>query len=259
MKYTEICYRESESEQESEESEDSGESEDTTSEDVQDVKYYKEDYMYIDPKKRLRTRNPPTSMAKVMSELTTDAQIESLKEIGFNMFAGYKLKKVPAVLAKWILVNYNPNTSILDVGDVKMEITSQTVHDIFGLPIGGREIVELNQAKKTDEVIEEWRVQFNVGKGGTIKPSTVADKILENMDDVGRMFQLNFLVLFVTQMMEITTCGTVNQRFLTCLTEDTDIKKFDWCAYLLKCLKRTRINWKGGYYNGPSTFLTVSI
>ncbi|GJS98608.1 hypothetical protein Tco_0819778 [Tanacetum coccineum] len=49
----------------------------------------------------------------------------------------------------------------------------------------------------------------------------------------------------------------VNQTFLTCLKKGTDIKKLDWCGYLLKCLKRTKTLWKGGLFNGPSTFLTV--
>ncbi|GJW35340.1 hypothetical protein Tco_0058260 [Tanacetum coccineum] len=80
-------------------------------------------------------------------------------------------------------------------GDEKIKLTSQTVHDIFRLPMGGKEIVELNQAKKTIEVIEEWR--------------------------------------------------------------GMDIKKLDWCGYLLKCLKRTKTLWNGGLFNGPSTFLTV--
>ncbi|GKB85080.1 hypothetical protein Tco_0957352, partial [Tanacetum coccineum] len=41
------------------------------------------------------------------------------------------------------------------------------------------------------------------------------------------------------------------------LKKGTDIKKLDWCGYLLKCLKRTKTLWKGGLFNGPSTFLTV--
>ncbi|GKC68898.1 hypothetical protein Tco_1114781, partial [Tanacetum coccineum] len=182
-------------------------------------------------------------------------KIGTLKDMGFGSFIGYKINRVPTALARWLLLNYDPRTSVLEAGDVKIKITSQTVHDIFGLPMGGKEIVELNQAKKTDEVIEEWRVHF---KGlATIKPSDVAKRILEREDDAGRIFKLNFLVLFVTQMMNSTKCGTVNQTFLTCLKKGMDIKKLDWCGYLLKCLKRTKMLWKGGHFNGPSTFLTV--
>ncbi|GJR30495.1 hypothetical protein Tco_1106727 [Tanacetum coccineum] len=41
------------------------------------------------------------------------------------------------------------------------------------------------------------------------------------------------------------------------LKKGTDIKKLDWCGYLLKCLKRTKTLWNGALFNGPLTFLTV--
>ncbi|GJQ94800.1 ulp1 protease family, C-terminal catalytic domain-containing protein [Tanacetum coccineum] len=240
--------------EESETEEESGQSEEESSNDDKGIEDDSEDKMYINENKKIRTRNPPKSLANIMSKLT-DAQIGTLKDMGFGSFIGYKINRVPTALARWLLLNYDPRTSVLEAGDVKIKITSQTVHDIFGLPMGGKEIVELNQAKKTDEVIEEWRVHF---KGlATIKPSDVAKRILEREDDAGRIFKLNFLVLFVTQMMNSTKCGTVNQTFLTCLKKGMDIKKLDWCGYLLKCLKRTKTLWKGGIFNGPSTFLTV--
>ncbi|GJW08988.1 hypothetical protein Tco_1571411 [Tanacetum coccineum] len=249
MNYADFDYRE-----ESETEEESGQSEEESSNDDKGIEDDSEDKMYINENKKIRTRNPPKSLANIMSKLT-DAQIGTLKDMGFGSFIGYKINRVPTALARWLLLNYDPRTSVLEAGDVKIKITSQTVHDIFGLPMGGKEIVELNQAKKTDEVIEEWRVHF---KGlATIKPSDVAKRILEREDDAGRIFKLNFLVLFVTQMMNSTKCGTVNQTFLTCLKKGMDIKKLDWCGYLLKCLKRTKTLWKGGIFNGPSTFLTV--
>ncbi|GJW01117.1 hypothetical protein Tco_1556368 [Tanacetum coccineum] len=223
MNYADFDYRE-----ESETEEESGEIEEESSNEHKGIEDDSEDKMYINEKKKIRTRNPPKSLANIMCTLT-DAQIESLKDMGFGPFVGYKINRFLIALARWLLLKYDPRTSVLQVGDVKIKITSQIVHDIFGLPMGGKEIVELNQAKKTDEVIEEWRVHF---KGlAAIKPSDVAKKILEREDDAGRIFKLNFL--------------------------GTDIKKLDWCGYLLKCFKRTKTLWKGGLFNGPSTFLTV--
>ncbi|GJS54401.1 hypothetical protein Tco_0627763, partial [Tanacetum coccineum] len=147
--------------------EENGESEEESSNEDKGIEDDSEDKMHINENKKIRTRS----------------------------FVGYKINRFPTALARWLLLNYDPTTSVLQAGDVKIKITSQTIHDIFGLPMRGKEIVELNQAKKTDEVIEEWR--------------------------------------------------------------GTDIKKLDWCGYLLKCLKRTKTLWKGGFFNGPSTFLTV--
>ncbi|GJX83255.1 ulp1 protease family, C-terminal catalytic domain-containing protein [Tanacetum coccineum] len=214
---------------ESETEEESGQSEEESSNDDKGIEDDSEDKMYINENKKIRTRNPLKSLSNIMSKLT-DAQIGTLKDMGFGSFIGYKINRVPTALARWLLLNYDPRTYVLEAGDVKIKITSQIVHDIFGLPMGGL---------------------------ATIKPSDVAKRILEREDDAGRIFKLNFLVLFVTQMMNSTKCGTVNQTFLTCLKKGMDIKKLDWCGYLLKCLKRTKTLWKGGLLNGPSTFLTV--
>ncbi|GKD08515.1 hypothetical protein Tco_1188200 [Tanacetum coccineum] len=145
--------------EESETEEESGQSEEESSNDDKGIEDDSEDKMYINENKKIRTRNPPKSLANIMSKLT-DAQIGTLKDMGFGSFIGYKINRVPTALARWLLLNYDPRTSVLQARDVKIKITSQTVHDIFGLPIGGKEIVEVNQAKKTDEVIEEWRVLY---------------------------------------------------------------------------------------------------
>nr|GFB56260.1 peptidase S10, serine carboxypeptidase, alpha/beta hydrolase fold protein [Tanacetum cinerariifolium] len=153
------CREESETEEESGKSEEESSNKDNS-----------EDKMYINEKKN-RTRNPPKSLANIMSKLK-NAQIKSLKDMGFWSFVGYKINRFLIALARWLLLNYDPRTSVLQAGDVKIKITSQTVHDIFGLPIGGKEIVELNQAKKTDEVIEEWRKEMIASKKNIIAPDT---------------------------------------------------------------------------------------
>ncbi|GKB44115.1 hypothetical protein Tco_0889057 [Tanacetum coccineum] len=107
--------------------EESGESEEESSNEDKGIEDDGEDKMYINENKKIQTRS----------------------------FVGYKINRFPTALALWLLLNYDPTTSVLQAGDVKIKITSQTVHDIFGLPMRGKEIVELNQAKKTDEVIEE--------------------------------------------------------------------------------------------------------
>ena len=92
---------------------------------------------YVDENLRLRIRNPAKALANVM-KLLTDEQKKSLKDMGFKSFLGYKVGRVPTSLARWLLLNYNPITSVLHAGNVNIKITSKTVHDIFGLPFGGK-------------------------------------------------------------------------------------------------------------------------
>lgn len=51
----------------------------------------------------------------------------------------------------------------------------------------------------------------------------------------------------------------VNQRFLTSLKSTTDVKDFNWCEYVLRCLRRTRKAWSGDekHFSGPLGVLAV--
>ncbi|KAM0046589.1 putative Ulp1 protease family catalytic domain, papain-like cysteine peptidase superfamily [Helianthus debilis subsp. tardiflorus] len=82
---------------------------------------------------------------------------------------------------------------------------------------------------------------------------------LKKRKDCGRIFQLNFLVMFFSVMGEMMLSNTVNQRFLLSLDGDIDVKELNWCDYIVDCLKRTRLMWKGDadFFNGPMLLLSM--
>ncbi|KAL8225970.1 hypothetical protein R6Q57_018527 [Mikania cordata] len=48
--------------------------------------------------------------------------------------------------------------------------------------------------------------------------------------------------------------------FLRSVIEGSVIQDFDWCSYIITCLKRTKIQWSGTeHYNGPLCFLALKI
>ncbi|KAL8265727.1 hypothetical protein R6Q59_003071 [Mikania micrantha] len=62
--------------------------------------------------------------------------------------------------------------------------------------------------------------------------------------------------MFNTIVGETTKGGTVNMRFLRSVVVGSLIEEFDWCSYIITCLKRTKLKWSGTeHYNGPLYFL----
>ncbi|MFS8020779.1 hypothetical protein Hanom_Chr16g01419761 [Helianthus anomalus] len=61
-------------------------------------------------------------------------------------------------------------------------------------------------------------------------------------------------------MGEMMLSNTVNQRFLLSLDGDIDVIELNWCDYIVDCLKRTRLMWKGeaDFFNGPMLLLSVN-
>lgn len=205
---------------------------------------------------KIRARAPPLLLYNVMKALT-DEQKKSLRDIGFGCMEKFDISDIPTTLGLKVVESFDHVSCSMNIDGEQMEITRHTIHDVLGVPMGDRKINALKAAKMRDAVTSEWRQQFPVNKK-RIYPNNVSDNMVYQKQG-GKMFQLNFLVLFVTIMAEVIKCGTVNQKFLPCMTNINEIKDMDWCGYILDCLKRTKAEWKRGtHYNGPLVFLVVS-
>ncbi|KAK9079919.1 hypothetical protein SSX86_001594 [Deinandra increscens subsp. villosa] len=139
----------------------------------------------------------------------------------------------------------------------KINVTALEVREIFGLPMGEKEVIEREKPRDRDEVVAEFKFQF---------PPESADRVLlveltnfmKSQKDAGWMFTINFMVVFATIFGNTMKNSTVNKRFLNNIRQDADIKNYNWCEYLIKCLKRERRDWNGlNSFCGPLQFLAM--
>jgi len=201
---------------------------------------------------RIRTRSSPYTLCELIEKLT-DEKVDVIKKMGFGSVLNYNINCMPTRLGYWLLSNYNPTSNVLNLGYTEVTITTSLVRDILGIPMGDIQLKELNKPTEKDQVVAEFRQQFQ-------KIPTAGDVVdfIHSSTDTSRLFTLNFLVVFNTIMGETSQGGTVNMKFLTSLKMGVDITTFDWCSYLLTCLRRTKAGWNGKqHYNGPLVFLAV--
>lgn len=206
--------------------------------------------------KRVRTRAPLINLYNVMNDLTPEQEL-ALEDIGFGNYIKFKFTEIPTQLGYWVLQNFDSKKCQINTKNGPLKITKETIKNTLGIPDGDIKIKNLGATKTASTVIKEWKSQFDGLKHVYLKElvNTMMDS-----EDAGRLFKLNFLVLFVSVMCECITCGTVNIKFLHFIETYVDIKKIDWCGYVLECLKSTREKWKTErHYNGPLLFLLVCI
>ncbi|KAD2393171.1 hypothetical protein E3N88_40148 [Mikania micrantha] len=203
-------------------------------------------------------RCSPANLINFLEKLNED-QKKAVKEMGFGEVLCLKLHTIPTAFGYWLLKNYNPQTDIQNIGSSQFKITPDLIHLVFGIPNGKITVHEKFRPNSNDAVVSEWRSQF-----GTDIPKKISMKDfaqhLTTRNDSGRMFKLNFLVMFFSIMGESMKSNTVNQRFLTSVTTKMDMKKLSWCDYVLTCLRKTRQTWNGGedeLFNGPLVLLAV--
>ncbi|XP_076883840.1 uncharacterized protein LOC143532774 [Bidens hawaiensis] len=198
------------------------------------------------------TTTSPTDLCSVLRGLTAD-QKSDIKDMGFESITSFSIDKIPTGLGHWLLVNYDHNTSVLNVGSTIIEVTRSKAHDVLGVPMGNIPVSENKAARKGDIIRKEWKDQFLSSK---ITVKNVTDKLKLHRKG-GRLFKANFLVVFNSILGETTKVAMVNQKFLASINNEDDIPNMDWCGYIITCLKRTKDEWDGGRFNGPLTFLAA--
>ncbi|KAF5767134.1 putative papain-like cysteine peptidase superfamily [Helianthus annuus] len=191
-----------------------------------------------------------------------EEQRQKVDEIGFGSIFGYKVTGVPTALANWLVINYDPDNGILNVdGGRSVNISSELVRSVFGLPMGPTDLAEKKKAsKRKDVVVQAFRDQFKHMDITRLSPVQLMKYILDWQSDNGRLFVLNFLILYFSLLGETTTNNSVNVRFISNIQPDVDIKSFNWCAYMISCLKRTKTAWHGGddAFRGPMLLLAIA-
>ncbi|XP_071694410.1 uncharacterized protein [Rutidosis leptorrhynchoides] len=189
---------------------------------------------------KIRCRLSPNCLHRATKSMSTK-QMDVVRKIGFGKMLEIEFNEIPCKLGYFCVDKYNHETSLIELPIGNIEITKRSIHQMYGLPIGGMKIETKGiRTQKGNELYGLWRKQY----GGTnVRPNDVLDKILES-EETGWLFVLNFLVLFASTMIEGNQLGSVNTKFLSNITSEDEIMKFDWCEYLLSCLKETVRSWK---------------
>nr|GFA00044.1 ulp1 protease family, C-terminal catalytic domain-containing protein [Tanacetum cinerariifolium] len=167
----------------------------------------------------------------------------------------------PKKLSGLMIVNHHllkTKTNGLSLTDNSIVVTSQSVHDILGIPMGGCSLESLEPRSPDDPFIKEWLSQF-VDKN-EVRPNDITDVIVSTKD-AGKLFKMNFLMLFANTMGLCEKSGVCNMNILKKITDDVCVEKIDWCSYIIKCLKESKQKWVNAdknQYTGPVTFMILN-
>ncbi|KAL8228895.1 hypothetical protein R6Q57_013795 [Mikania cordata] len=161
------------------------------------------------------------------SDLQQSIQVSALEE---QKTAEESLKGVE-------LTNEAASNGTISTLVVTIVFSSIYVCEVFNFPNGGTKVTVKTRPNTNDPVVKEWRSQF-----GEDLPKKIFVKDLvayiKDKKDAGRMFKLNFLVVFFSLTGETMMSNTVNQRFLTSVKITTDVRNLNWGDYMLFKINR---------------------
>lgn len=149
---------------------------------------------------------------------------------------------------------------VLKFGDVCLEVTPQSVSDVFGIPIGGTSVMSLPDIDRDDLCLAAWRKDYPDFPKKPLRAGDLARKIIDSKI-TNFHFKQKFLMLFANTMGSSLSNGTFLPHFLFKLNEEVIVENLDWCGFIFDCLKKYTDAWKKDkkqHYHGPITFLIVS-
>ncbi|PWA61817.1 major facilitator superfamily domain protein [Artemisia annua] len=181
---------------------------------------------------------------------------EDLKP-GLNLLQP-KQKKFPVVKIKSFPDRFDGESRILNVFDKTIQVTPELVHQTFGFPIGTF-VVDVHDVSKerSNQTYIEWKNQFDGIPRLYAKQlmKIISQQIKRNNN--GRLFQVNFLVLFCTILAPVVSTGTLNLGVIPSLI-DLKVNEMNWCQYVVNYLTSERLKWKPGKrFYGPILLLEV--
>ncbi|GKD21560.1 hypothetical protein Tco_1223263 [Tanacetum coccineum] len=135
----------------------------------------------------LRTRSSPKALHSTITCLKPD-QKRCLIEMGFGSLIGMFLDEIPTMLGYYVVDNFDPEKMELMLHDGSIEVTAKAVHDMLGVPNGGKSIMSLEPRASDDPFIKDLKAQFQTSD---IRPNDILD-VIASSNDAGRMFKMNF-------------------------------------------------------------------
>ncbi|KAK9078049.1 hypothetical protein SSX86_002106 [Deinandra increscens subsp. villosa] len=194
---------------------------------------------------------------KVEKDILTNKMRAAVRKVGFGKLLTLNLDSIPIKLGHFVVDNLDTDRMVIvtEKGDIKIDRDS--VSFLLDLPEGGIDISTLTKPKKQPEMFKEWKNRYPTS---AFPPSTVVSWIEENNYENGDSFVLDFLLLFITTMVESWKYGSCKISLLSCLDDGRDVKEYDWCGYILNRLKVCKKEWirddKDCPFIRPLTILT---
>ncbi|GJZ79782.1 hypothetical protein Tco_0644619 [Tanacetum coccineum] len=112
-----------------------------------------------------------------------DNENNNVEAVKFGSLIRMPLHELPGLLGFYVIKNLDTETNELSLTDSSIHVTSQSVHDILGIPIGGSSIDSLTHRKPDDPFIREWKSQF--GEKSEIRPNDITDVIVSTQTMLG--------------------------------------------------------------------------
>ncbi|KAD6794592.1 hypothetical protein E3N88_05488 [Mikania micrantha] len=183
-------------------------------------------------------------------------QKEAVQEMSFGKLLSFKVNGIPQKIGHYIVDRLDVTSMEILGREGPIKVNEEAVFGLLGVPKGGIDLKNVNPTKNLCKKIQEWR---NLYTNDYISPSELVKRFAEAGDDDSFNFKLDFLMLFLSTIVECHAHGKCKLDVLNYLADDTDISKVNWCSYIIDCIEKCKSGWLPNTkspFKGPLAVLT---
>ncbi|KAD3337316.1 hypothetical protein E3N88_32836 [Mikania micrantha] len=206
--------------------------------------------------KRKVNRCTPKQFCKGLQSLKPK-QKEAVQEMGFGKLLSFKVNGIPQKIGHYIVDRLDVTSMEILGREGPIKVNEEAVFGLLGVPNGGIDLKNVNPTKNLCKKIQEWR---NLYTNDYISPSELVKRFSEAGDDDSFNFKLDFLMLFLSTIVECHAHGKCKLDVLNYLADNTDISKVNWCSYIIDCIEKCKSGWLPNTkspFKGPLAVLTL--
>ncbi|KAG6418368.1 hypothetical protein SASPL_120571 [Salvia splendens] len=182
---------------------------------------------------RLLVERKPLCFVVAISQLN-EAQINSMKEMGFESVLHYRIEYIPSRLTFSLLKSFDKEKCKIKLYNGKnIHITEVDVELVYGFP---REQCDTKPENVNHKAVEQLMLADHEG---------------------GPQFKRLFLVLLESALIEPSTCGMIKSKIREIIDDLDNVRNINWCSYTISVLKFAIGNWSKTEKNafaGPLPF-----
>ncbi|KAK9049238.1 hypothetical protein SSX86_031795 [Deinandra increscens subsp. villosa] len=195
----------------------------------------------------LRTRSSPLQFFRCIQALRPN-QKDAVRKMGFGQLLTFMVDCIPLRLGHYVIDNFSPDLMIIKVGTKDVKVDSLSIKQLLGVPSGNIKFTDDNILETTDDHVMKWRSRY---LDRLVAPSEIVDNIIDAPDEDSFDFRMDFIMCFLSVMVECHLNGRLREKILDYISFDIDWKEIDWCDYILQALKECKIGWRRQDLSSP--------
>ncbi|KAL8200043.1 hypothetical protein R6Q57_011382 [Mikania cordata] len=176
----------------------------------------------------IKNRCSPTQLTKVVKSLTS-RQKEIIERLGFGKLLSLQLDGIPQKLGHFVEQNFNEVKMEICLENGVIKIDVEAIHKLLGIPKTRFNLKSMPARRRLCPRIQQWRDLY--GKE-CMSPRDISSRMAVDVSDDSLDFELDFLVLFMSTMVECQAHGKCILEMLYYLDDYIDLSVIKWSAYV---------------------------